>query len=424
MEIVMRTGAKVVIFLALGCQLFGGNGYVKETILEDIQENNHEHLCRYLRKNINKTISFNGILNLAAKNGLQDLLEEAWATKNLNITKQRLGISKGELLSIIHYINALADNHTIHYSKSYTGLSHSLEYDPDTKNYFIVLEGKGVYLDGGKKKNVTKAICVRNNKAKVVARADQIIPMDVEIAFTKKLSGKPGLFKSLGVTRHTSKNVEHYTIYSELYIPGSLQKVFMGNYQLTLYEKVCLAYDIAEGLNTLHKKGIVHRDLGIKNYLVNISKGRPGKRQVDACIADFGRTLYVNDVPRDDRLQGNTTYLAPEGHEFPTKSNIDHYKLDIFALGCVFYRLFYEEKAPWQLVSYVKEKDARSLEERMSEHKSHVDSFTAKRRQELSKKRTLTHKEEFEYLILRMLDTNPKKRVDAKEVYDTLSKLV
>ncbi len=82
-------------------------------------------------------------------------------------------------------------------------------------------------------------------------------------------------------------------------------------------------------------------------------------------------------------------------------------------MGCVFYQLFYLERAPWLDRSYVR--DERPLKIRHSEHTSRIYDATAKRRRMLKRQKRRNAEDEFEYLILRMLDTNPKKRVDAKE---------
>ena len=56
--------------------------------------------------------------------------------------------------------------------------------------------------------------------------------------------------------------------------------MFDKRYELSLYEQVYAAMNILKGLKALHKQAIVHRDLGARNYLIHIPKGKPAKRKL------------------------------------------------------------------------------------------------------------------------------------------------
>ncbi|MCE5294169.1 MAG: serine/threonine-protein kinase [Chlamydiales bacterium] len=327
-----------------------------------------------------------------------------------------LGISASQYAALTKFINTKTNGKIARYNKHTYGLSHTIEYDAETDKYFIVLEGAGVYLDRGMKKVVSKALCVDGYNTSIVARAEQTQEMNRELAITKEFQGRPGLFKTLGICHHQNFDTQYHTIYSKLYQPGSLQKIFQKNYKLTFYETVRIARNIAKGLKTLHAKGVVHRDLGIKNYLINIPKGKPGRRKIVACIADFGRAELAKNIIPDARVQGNTTYMAPEGHFYQNLTKDSYAPLDIFALGCVFYRLYYGKKAPWQDTNYVK-KDPRPIKARVREHKARIKAVTETRRKVLGQMKQRTPKQEFEYIILKMLHTAAKKRLTAAKLY-------
>lgn len=420
----MRISARIVCHLLVSSCLFclplTAKQTLEQNIKKDIKTGNNDHLQRLLQTKSGGKVQLRTLRKIALKQHSKALLRAIKATKNTDL--QNLGITRREFLAISHFIQTSTDGYTTHYRKQDTGLSHTVEYDADTKKYFIVLEGKGVYLDRGAKKTVSKALCYSRNGATVVARAEQTMEMDKELYYTRLLQGKPGLFKTLGICHHKKAGIQYHTIYSKLYEPGSLQAIFKNNYNLTLYEKARIALGISRGLNTLHSKGIVHRDLGIKNYLITIPEGKPGKRKINACIADFGRTEPASETVPSARLQGNTTYMAPEGHRFENLTEGDHYKIDVFAVGCVFYRLFYEKKAPWQDTNYVI-KDPRPIDVRQAEHKTRVITDTATRRFFLGSKTKRTPKQEFEYTILRMLDTNPDTRINAAELHAAIKEI-
>ncbi len=388
---------------------------LKEVLKEDIKYGDDDHLISFLRKHVNHDLKVKTVRSIARKMRAKDLIKATNATKKSRLEK--LGITKGQFLSIAYFIETQTNGHRTHYNKRDTGLSHTVEYDHKTNQYFIVLEGSGVYLDHGAKKTVSKALCYKPDGAIVVARAEQTIEMDRELEMTKRLRGKPGLFKTLGICHHHDETgIQYHTIYSKLYVPGSIQALVRKDYKLSLYEKARVAFGISLGLKTLHERGIVHRDLGIKNYLCSVPKGKPGRRKITACIADFGRTEFAKDTVPSERLQGNTTYIAPEGHFFETLTEEDHYKLDVFAVGCVLYRIFYNKKAPWQDKSYVL-KDPRPKEMRHREHLERVIGATAFRRNFLAQLPARSTKQEFEYTILRMLDTDPEDRITATEIH-------
>lgn len=419
----MRIGSTLLRHFLIGSCFFllplSGED-VRKTIKNDLRRGDDKHLCNILRRNIKQTITISELKALAKEENAKDLLKAIYATRNTKL--KNLGISKAEYMSLMHFIKTVTNDKKTRYTRQETGLSHTIEYDRRTKKYFIVLQGNGVYIDRGMKKTVAKALCYQKNGSLVVARAEQTLEMDQELAITKRFGGKPGLFKTLGICHHKNSDKQYHTIYSELYQPGSLQAIFKNDYKLTVNEKIGIAEDIAKGLNTLHKAGVVHRDLGIKNYLINITKGKPGKRHIEACIADFGRAQKASKVLPDPRVQGNTTYMAPEGHFYEKLTKKSYPKLDVFALGCVFYRLVYDKKAEWQTTNYVMQ-DPRPVFIRYKEHKARVIAATAQRRAELAKQKNRTPVAEFEYLVLRMLHTNPDKRPTAKQVYKTLNKL-
>ncbi len=392
----------------------------KKAIAKELNNGNDKRLCRLLRTNAKQNISLTALKALAVKQDAKSLVKAIDSTRKTKL--KNLGISKAEFLAIAYFINTVANGKTTHYSKDKTGLSHVIEYDRDTKNYFIVLEGRGVYLDRGMKKTVSKALQYKNSGAVVVARGEQSIEMDKELEITKEFRGRPGLFRSLGICHHTENDLQYHTIYSKLYSPGSLQNVFHNDYKLSLYEKIRIAHRISRGLRTLHKKGVVHRDLGIKNYLINIPKGKPGRRKIEACIADFGRAGRASQIVPEPRVQGNTTYMAPEGHFYKKLTKNSYTRLDVFAMGCVFYRLLHGQKGAWQNKNYVM-KDTRPVPMRHQEHKNLVTTGTALRRITLAREKNRSARSEFEYLVLRMLHTNPKKRPSATTVHNKLDEI-
>jgi serine/threonine-protein kinase len=109
------------------------------------------------------------------------------------------------------------------------------------------------------------------------------------------------------------------------YERGSLARRLREGGALGLDETVRLAAELGRGLDALHARGIVHRDVKPSNVLVADDGA--------AALADFGlaRTADSTRLTEEGQPVGTPHYLAPElieGREATRAS-------DVYALGCV-----------------------------------------------------------------------------------------
>jgi serine/threonine protein kinase len=111
------------------------------------------------------------------------------------------------------------------------------------------------------------------------------------------------------------------------YAGGSLRDRLRAAAPLDVDETLDLAAQLARGLDALHERGIVHRDVKPSNVLLD-GKGV-------AALTDFGlaRGRDWTRLTHDGQVVGTPQYLAPElieGAEATAAS-------DVYALGCVLY---------------------------------------------------------------------------------------
>lgn len=109
--------------------------------------------------------------------------------------------------------------------------------------------------------------------------------------------------------------------------PGGSLAARLANGPLDAGDTADLAAQLARGLDELHGRGIVHRDVKPSNVLFAADG--------TAALSDFGLARAVDStrLTLDGQLLGTPHYLAPElieGHEATPAS-------DLYALGCVLY---------------------------------------------------------------------------------------
>jgi len=119
------------------------------------------------------------------------------------------------------------------------------------------------------------------------------------------------------------------------YIDGSsLEGLLHARQKFSLDEILRLVEQVAEGLESAHKKGVVHRDIKPANILID-GDGRPR-------IVDFGiARISTSTITQTNMIMGTPYYMSPEQI---SGRKVDH-RADIFALGAILYELLTGQKA-------------------------------------------------------------------------------
>ncbi|CEF65973.1 Serine/threonine-protein kinase polo [Strongyloides ratti] len=127
---------------------------------------------------------------------------------------------------------------------------------------------------------------------------------------------------------HSFKDLSNFYLVLELCRNNTLLELQERRKTVTIPEAKYFCKNIAEGIDYLHDRHIIHRDLKLNNIFLN--------KDMEVKIGDFGLTARLND-PRELRMSvcGTPNYIAPEilnriGHSF---------EVDIWAFGCILYAL-------------------------------------------------------------------------------------
>ena len=113
-----------------------------------------------------------------------------------------------------------------------------------------------------------------------------------------------------GWTNHPSEGANPYLIvdYSD---HGTLTR-YLRRCRIPLHERRELAVDVAVGIKVLHDNKIIHGDVKPENILVFDSANDYSPRPQTAKLADFGSSLFEQDVENEASYLGTPFYNAPE----------------------------------------------------------------------------------------------------------------
>ncbi len=111
------------------------------------------------------------------------------------------------------------------------------------------------------------------------------------------------------------------------YEGGSLAAKLARGGSLAVDETIRLAAQLAQGLDALHARGVIHRDVKPSNVLLDTAG--------EAVLTDFGlaRSADSTQLTREGQVVGSLHYLAPELIEGSPATPAS----DIYALGCLLY---------------------------------------------------------------------------------------
>ncbi len=118
------------------------------------------------------------------------------------------------------------------------------------------------------------------------------------------------------------------------FIPGmSLYRLVSDQGPLAVPRAARLFAEVAVGLHSAHRQGLIHRDLKPSNIIVTPND--------HAKVLDLGLALIQGEAPADRTVVGGQgyvvgtmDYLAPEQADDPTKVDA---RADVYSLGCTLY---------------------------------------------------------------------------------------
>lgn len=330
------------------------------------------------------------------------------ATKAIRKLPKTVALSKSEILKMALFIEQKLPRelkrHKTYFSRKNTRLARSIQVDPKNGKVYIHLREHGTRRIGqGTNKLVTNTIVYDRKKPELVAHAENAVVMHNEIQAIKDLAGKSGMYKVYSILER--KKTKQVTFISKLYDTNLQSFLLKKGKKISLRQKIRLASDIIRGVDSMHRRKYAHRDLSLKNYFVK----RIGK-SYRAVVGDLGRAIK-NGIGEDRGAQGGYGVNAPEGYSCHKLKGDDYLATDVYALGCVFWRILYNKKPVWYDEGIMKN---HSIPVEMRQARL-IQLLNAYINAEKKKKSSSVHGK-FKSVILEMIAPYPQNRPNASQV--------
>ena len=341
------------------------------------------------------------------------IAEQIWKMDNT------FGLTKAELKKACLFIEKAARLRPKkrYYSKKELGIPCTISKVPSLNGYLISDLPNGC-IGSGAHKTVRKAILYADTP-KIIASCLCDESGKAEVRILRKLHHCLGIVPLLGVGRHSHKKLEFWL---EFYPEGTLHSMRDQKFHFTQDQMLKISKDVARGLLAMHQRHLIHRDLHLGNILLR----HRSSGLFDAVLVDFGKAMRISKATKKDMPQTPKSKNPPEILVHSIKK-MDRKAVDVYALGCVLYTLFWNEDLPWAYAYNPYKMKGLSRKDRRVQYQKIVASYRAlkKKRVELLKnKPSLTAHEQAKLLIFSMIDYIPSRRPSMVEVVKRLDELV
>jgi serine/threonine protein kinase len=141
--------------------------------------------------------------------------------------------------------------------------------------------------------------------------------------------------------------IEHMRLGSLDTVLKQMSSLVFENNEFLLFDLVCIACDISNGLRYLEYQNIVHADLRAKNIFIDTNSDKNSSKRYVAKVFSFEKSIHLGNKESIDmpctsyvRQRQNLRWSAPET-VLPNKrkSLVYSIKSDVYSFGMVLYEL-------------------------------------------------------------------------------------
>lgn len=202
------------------------------------------------------------------------------------------------------------------------------------KEYYAAVKHLSLPNEPGEEKNLYAEGIVTDNETLKIYYDDVLKTLRSEIDLCYKLKGYTNIVSYEDHYIRPKDTGVGYDIFIKMELLTGLQdRIKEGG--LTVPDVVKLGEDICKALTVLRREKIVHRDIKPGNIFVN-SGG-------DYKLGDFGVSRTLERTISSMSVKGTFSYMAPE----VAKGSAGDYRVDIYSLGLVLYRMLNKNRGPF-----------------------------------------------------------------------------
>ena len=255
------------------------------------------------------------------------------------ILKKVLYLSKDKKSIILNYIiNQLPEYFEIYFSSEYKLNEFHNKVIKQT-NYrkideFYIPENKiakGTYgeiiLSKKIENNEIYAVKILNKNYTISLKEQSPIYWEMDISNILSHINNQNIIKIY----ETFESLDHCYIVMEILKVDLL--TFLHSNEINDKNKLSIIYQLSEGIYTLRKFGIIHRDLKLENI------GIVDKNKIKVKLFDFGLSKIIGNNEKTNESYGSFFYFPPE----VLNNQSYNYKIDIWPFGIIIYYLLFKK---------------------------------------------------------------------------------
>lgn len=227
----------------------------------------------------------------------------------------------------------------------------------------------------------------------------------------KKFSGHEGIWPLLHSYKYKdesgSKKICLITPLADCNLHNIVKRKIDKSFSLG--DLIDIAYQISCGLDHIHTNGYFHFDIKSRNTLLSFER-------IIAGLCDFGHTFKIEEIRSiiHNGIYGTIEFTAPE--LFGNKDfDGDFFKVEIWALGCLFYSIVQKKSLPWTPI--MKEARSKKIDQEIIAQMHLKIKETIEQEHFSIKGKKRSTKEDYLLLIYDMLRLDPALRpLDVKTI--------
>lgn len=241
---------------------------------------------------------------------------------------------------------------------------------------YLIQEVAEHFVGAGSNKYISRTFEMQNGHIRALIRPKKKLPDDMpdsekiitktfnfkhamrETKFLRILRGSNGIIRQYEVVVFNENGEKNLYQICELFDSQELYKVLdkmnssNAHFQISNAELIDMTRNMLEGLAAIHKANIIHHDIKQDNILVSLATSN---EPAEARIIDFDLSCFTTEDAQKKRCPISTcsapeyckVFYEVDGKNHSSLIPVTTPAIDVWAMGCLLYLLFFKSDMPW-----------------------------------------------------------------------------